>query len=181
MQRFIVGRHKAASGIDTFYTGARLELRGVTLILVDADDYTRTFMAQAGHDVGPHLPSPLDDLDSDKKAPANAPPAEALLGKEAVSRRLQQFLAHSNEVLCFYGVWNDTDRLYGDVHRIKVLYHLEDDSARPSGGAAQLGGTSQAPALSLDNLRIGSELHLFNRRILLADADPYTKQWLKVC
>ena len=75
MQRFIVGRHKSASGIDTFYTGARLELRGVTLTLVDADDYTRTFMAQAGHDVGPRLPSPLDDMDSDKKAPANAPPA----------------------------------------------------------------------------------------------------------
>lgn len=75
MQRFIVGRHKSASGIDTFYTGARLELRGVTLTLVDADDYTRTFMAQAGHEVGPRLPSPLDDLDFDKKAPANAPPA----------------------------------------------------------------------------------------------------------
>ena len=59
------------------------------------------------------------------------------------------------------------------------LHHV--CQARPSGGAAQLGGTSQAPALSLDNLRIGSELHLFNRRILLVDADPYTKQWLKVC
>ena len=67
----------------------------------------------------------------------------------------------------------DPPCLHGPLHHVC--------QARPSGGAAQLGGTSQAPALSLDNLRIGSELHLFNRRILLVDADPYTKQWLKVC
>lgn len=39
-----------------------------------------------------------------------------------------QFLHHDREVLRFEGMWDDTTRPLGDLHRLTVLYHLADDT-----------------------------------------------------
>ncbi|XP_053168976.1 EF-hand domain-containing family member C2 isoform X2 [Hemicordylus capensis] len=41
---------------------------------------------------------------------------------------LRQFLEHDGHVLRFYGVWNDTETMFGDVRELVLHYFLADDT-----------------------------------------------------
>lgn len=90
--------------------GGTLSLHGWTLQLVDADAFTRDFLAARGLPQPPALPYPVDPIQlhrahrakpsglsrRDPESPSRH--AEALMGKASDGRKLQQFLEHSNQV-----------------------------------------------------------------------------------
>lgn len=41
---------------------------------------------------------------------------------------LRQFLEHDGHVLRFYGVWDDTESMFGDVRELVLHYFLSDDT-----------------------------------------------------
>ena len=52
---------------------------------------------------------------------------EAKLGKTR-QKNLKQFLKHDGEVLRFQCEWDDSDTLYGSVHKYTLHYYLADDT-----------------------------------------------------
>lgn len=65
-QRFVVGRHACPFGLQDFWIGASISIRGVTLHIVDADDYTRESWAKNDAELGPRLPNPATKDDATK-------------------------------------------------------------------------------------------------------------------
>lgn len=41
---------------------------------------------------------------------------------------LCQFLEHEGHVLRFYGVWDDTETMFGDIREVVLHYFLADDT-----------------------------------------------------
>ena len=101
------GSHVEAASLAV---GGTLTLPGWTLHLVDADAFTRDFLAAAGLPQPPALPYPVDPTQlrraerakpsglsrCDPESPSRH--AEALMGKAADGRKLQHFLEHHNQV-----------------------------------------------------------------------------------
>lgn len=62
---------------------------------------------------------------------------EARNGREvAVTAKRAQFVRHNRQVLRFDGVWDNRERLYGQLNRFVVHYFLEDDVSEGIGGGA---------------------------------------------
>ena len=140
---------------------------------------------------------------------------------------LKQFLDHDRHVLRFFGVWDDRDSLFGDLHRLQVHYYLADDTVEivellpPNSGRDKVptflkrcklpkdvpnlpkpgeiadrtvlnvfGPMGRGSRYILDplktgqkdvetykdsDLRIGAVLNVFGRKVLLVDADDFTR------
>ena len=41
---------------------------------------------------------------------------------------LKQFLDNDRKVLRFYGIWDDTNNMFGEVREMVLHYHLADDT-----------------------------------------------------
>lgn len=132
---------------------------------------------------------------------------EAKLGKPQSVADLGSFLAHDRQVLRFDCVWDDSDRLYGDILKFKLHYFLSDDTveilnertngrdhvpkllsrrklplpsaqvfAKLDDGEASGRGTNKS-CYHWTDLAIGSSLEVFKRRLVLVDADPFTRDY----
>ncbi|KAJ8609562.1 hypothetical protein CTAYLR_006046 [Chrysophaeum taylorii] len=129
---------------------------------------------------------------------------EAQLGKPQSVADLGSFLAHDRQVLRFECVWDDSSRLYGDVLKFKLHYYLSDDTIEilnektngrdlvpkllnrrklplPSAqelmqATGPLGVIDESTAQSYHwkDLELGKQIEVFNRQLLLVDADPFT-------
>ena len=127
---------------------------------------------------------------------------EAQLGKPQSAADLGSFLANDRKVLRFECVWDDTHRLYGDVQRFRMHYFLADDTIEILQVHEKNSGRAQAPKLlrrqklplpkhqdgvaggfaevgtgpqfyHWAHFALGAEITVFNRSLLLVDADPY--------
>ncbi|KAJ6667654.1 hypothetical protein lerEdw1_016775 [Lerista edwardsae] len=127
---------------------------------------------------------------------------------------LRQFLEHDGHVLRFYGVWDDSESMFGDVREMVLHYFLADDTIEIKEvipyapvGLYQPGTITDRTVLNvfgglvgnkgrfiLDNrktgavhrefykdcdLRIGSVINAWGRKILLCDCDDFTKEYYK--
>jgi len=135
---------------DDFTVGGEVSIYGRTFFLVDADNFTREYMAARGKEQGGALPYPEDPVDGfrttfglHKKTGSGGPGAttqrmddfkyymEARLGKPShllSSDRLRQFLENNKKVLRFWCIWDDRDNMYGDRRPYVLHYFLEDDT-----------------------------------------------------
>ena len=66
--------------------------------------------------------------------------AEALLGREATSKRLVGFLEHGTATLRFYALWDDRAALHGDRRPLKLHYFLATDEVGGCGVCGVRGG-----------------------------------------
>ncbi|RLN02356.1 hypothetical protein BBJ28_00004969 [Nothophytophthora sp. Chile5] len=223
--QFFAARHLNVGQELTFY--------GRTFHLNSADPFTRRHMASQGMDVPSDEEVPRDpytvvrqahmaretgqdpDAHYGKKQYPMKDFMEATLGKFArPSDHLRRFLAHDRDVLRFFAVWDDTERLYGIRHQYTLHFFLADntieilesyernsgcdpfpkqlnrtklskDPARQACAAVcdegangeDVASTAQHNYYSWEDLAIGEYLPIYNRRILLLDADAFTRSW----
>jgi len=207
-------------GPEDLGVGKSVEIHGREIHLVDADGWTREHMKVRGMPQGPAIEilcSPIDEYKAQRTKPSGlrrgdpqSPTrfAEALLGRQLNTKRLQQFLEGNSRVLRFFATWDDVTVSStpngGPVRRpYKIHYYLEDDSVevleiREGNGGREfyrflargplpkerlrlsLGHElSREDCLGPSDLRIGATFSVHGRSFLIHDADPFTKQWCK--
>ncbi|EFJ52449.1 hypothetical protein VOLCADRAFT_79034 [Volvox carteri f. nagariensis] len=136
---------------DDFSVGQSVTIYGRTFFLVDADNFTREYLAGKGKEQGAALPYPDDPVDGYRTAfgmnrgRADDTTAgtltrrmndfkayvEARLGKPSHlldGDRLRQFLENNKKVLRFWCVWDERQSMYGDRRPYVLHYFLEDDT-----------------------------------------------------
>lgn len=126
-----------------------------------------------------------------------------------VKDELRKFLEHDREVLRFYGVWDDRAAPYGEKQHFRINYFLADDNIEVLEMHTPNNGKHRFPALlrkqpvprhvmnhddrtrgieddngesdylTLSDLRVGKEVHILGRDVLLYKADPFTVRWFK--
>lgn len=220
-------------GVRHFNVGEELTFYGRTFHLISADEFTRNYLASLGVHVSADEEVPRDpytvirqahmaretgqdpDAHYGKKKYPMKDFMEASLGKFArPSDHLRRFLAHDREVLRFFAIWDDTEKLYGIRHRYTLHFFLADNTIEILESYERNSGCDPFPKLlnraklskdparqacaavceegadgedvtpvaqhnyySWEDLSIGQYLHIYNRRILLLDADEFTRSW----
>lgn len=212
--------------------GEELTFYGRTFHVISADDFTRNYLTAKGVTVPPDEGVPRDpytvlrqahmaretgqdqDAHYGKKKYPMKDFMEASLGKFArPNDDLRRFLAHDREVLRFFALWDDTEKLYGIRHRYTLHYFLADNTIEILESYDRNSGCDPFPKLlnrtkllkdskhqvcaavceegaddengpllnyySWKDLGIGDYLQIYNRRILLLDADAFTRSWYK--
>lgn len=133
-QGTILKRHRVplpAPNDDRFYTydlfnvGAEVSFYGRVYKLIDCDPFTRNFLTKLGVRVPPGFNAPEDPfLKHRQRSDGSQNP---LRPYERIDS-LKQFIDHDTHVLRFWGVWDDTESLYGDLRNFVVHYFLSDDT-----------------------------------------------------
>jgi len=124
---------------------------------------------------------------------------EARLGNASKNNRmLGQFLSEDRKVLRFDCYWDDTNRYAGKLRFFKLHYYLASDEVEIIEIFPQNSGFDKMPKLlqksklkkpgftigepkyiGVNDLKIGATLDVFRRRVVLTDADTYTREWYK--
>ncbi|GMI32057.1 hypothetical protein TrRE_jg13361 [Triparma retinervis] len=120
---------------------------------------------------------------------------EALLGKPKAMSDLGAFLEVGNKTLCFDIVWDDTERLYGDVRLFKLCYFLSDDTLEIVPVHTRNDGRDQFPKLlkrskvpkdirnpsgafyTWRDFKIGGIINVYQRAMTIAKADKFTRDF----
>ena len=123
---------------------------------------------------------------------------ESMLGKQTSLTDRGMFLECCQNALFFQAVWDDRERLYGDLRFYKVFYYLADDTIEILPVHAKNDGRDQIPKLlkrsklpkktnmsigdeeiqfySWKDLSIGEMINVFGRPMQLAQCDLFTRQ-----
>ncbi|KDD74261.1 hypothetical protein H632_c1450p0, partial [Helicosporidium sp. ATCC 50920] len=113
----------------------------------------------------------------------------------------QQYLAYAKHVLRFFCLWNDSGSLFGDWHRLRLHYYLEDDSVElvedqeaggkskiflrrahvPAGprSAAMQSGMNKPVNLAPREILPGRHVNVHGREFFVYDMDSFTRSWLQ--
>ncbi|GMH58643.1 hypothetical protein TL16_g02654 [Triparma laevis f. inornata] len=120
---------------------------------------------------------------------------EALLGKPSSMTDLGSFLTNGQKCLCFDMIWDDTQRLYGDVRLYKMNFFLSDDTMEILPVHTKNDGRDQFPKLlkrskvpkdiqrpdgpkyTWQDLNIGKTLNVYKRPMTIAAADAFTRKY----
>jgi hypothetical protein len=122
---------------------------------------------------------------------------ESMLGKESSITDRGMFLECGTDALCFHVIWDDRERLYGDIQYFRLFYHLADDTieimraqAKSNDGRdgfTKLLKRSKLPKSGMPStgsefytwkdLAIGESVNVFGRMMLLAKCDAFTRQY----
>ncbi|CAF1268119.1 unnamed protein product [Adineta steineri] len=133
-QGTILKRHRiplAAPNDDRFYTydqfnvGSEVSFYGRIYKLIDCDAFTRNFLTKLGVRVPPGFSAPEDPFLKHRQVAEGT--QNPLRPYERIDT-LKQFINHDTHVLRFWGVWDDSESLYGDVRNFCVHYFLSDDT-----------------------------------------------------
>ena len=122
---------------------------------------------------------------------------EALLGKPTSMSDLGSFLESGNKTLTFDIVWDDTERLYGDVRLFKLSYFLSDDTIEIVPVHTRNDGRDQFPKLlkrskvpkdirnqsgakySWRDFKIGGVINVYQKAMIFAKADKFTRDFYR--
>ncbi|KAJ8680578.1 hypothetical protein QAD02_016365 [Eretmocerus hayati] len=103
--------------------GGEPKIFGRVYKIIDCDKFTRHFLNRMGIAVPDPIDSP-DDPERERiereKAPKTPMPKK--------DPPLKNFLRYDKKILRFYGYWDDSERDFGYVHDLEILYHLADDT-----------------------------------------------------
>lgn len=122
---------------------------------------------------------------------------ESMLGKESSIMDRGMFLECGTDALCFHVIWDDRERLYGDIQYFRLFYYLADDSIEIMRSQAKNNdGRDSFPKLlkrsklpksgrlhagsdfyTWKDLAIGQSLNVFGRTMLIARCDSFTRQY----
>mmetsp|Transcript_18470 Transcript_18470/g.21249 ORF Transcript_18470/g.21249 Transcript_18470/m.21249 type:complete len:685 (+) Transcript_18470:124-2178(+) len=121
---------------------------------------------------------------------------ETRLGKQTDMTDRGMFLECGQRALCFKVVWDDRERLYGDLQFFKLFYFLADDTIEILPVHRKNNGRDQFPKLlkrsklpmhingnvsdpqkyyTWSDLSIGKTVSIFSRPMLLARCDAFTR------
>mmetsp|Transcript_38036 Transcript_38036/g.68510 ORF Transcript_38036/g.68510 Transcript_38036/m.68510 type:complete len:663 (+) Transcript_38036:60-2048(+) len=120
---------------------------------------------------------------------------ESMLGKESSMTDRGMFLECGTDSLCFHVLWDDRERLYGDIQYFLLFYYLADDTVEIMRTNAKNDGRDTFPKLlkrsklpkngrvsdsdcyTWKDLAIGQTVSVFGRTMLIARSDPFTRQY----
>ena len=120
---------------------------------------------------------------------------EALLGKPSSMSDLGSFLVNGQKCLCFDVIWDDTQKLYGDIRNYKLNYFLSDDTMEVLPIHTKNDGRDQFPKLlkrskvpidvarpngpkhTWKDLRVGRTINIYRRNMVLSGADQFTRKF----
>ena len=120
---------------------------------------------------------------------------ESMLGKESSITDRGMFLECGTDALCFNVVWDDRERLYGDIQYFRLFYYLADGTVEILRVQAKNDGRESFPKLlkrsklpkngrvsassecyTWKDLAIGETINVFGRPMLIARCDTFTRQ-----
>lgn len=121
---------------------------------------------------------------------------ESMLGKASSMTDRGMFLEFGTDALSFQVLWDDRERLYGDMQSFHLLYYLADDTVEIMRASSKNDGRESFPkllkrsklpkdgkvALESDcytwkDLAIGQTVNVFGRTMLIAGCDAFTRQY----
>jgi hypothetical protein len=121
---------------------------------------------------------------------------EAILGKPSSMSDRGMFLECGTDSLCFYVLWDDRERLYGDIQYFRMFYYLADNTVeimRAKTGKndgmdsfhkllkrsklPKNGRVSDSDCYTWSDLAIGQTVNVFGRTMLIAGCDSFTRQY----
>ena len=120
---------------------------------------------------------------------------EAMLGKESSMTDRGMFLECGSDALCFHVLWDDRERLYGDLQYFRLFYYLADDTVEIMRANSKNDGRDTFTKLlkrsklpkngqlmdsdcyTWKDLSIGSSISVFGRNMLIARCDKFTRQY----
>jgi len=211
-------RHKVpkSPGEDSYYTladfdvGSEISLYGRTFLVTDANGSTRKYLLNThGRELSATLNVPKDEYTERKKVQMSRETgrdpavshhimknpmtsfAEAKLGKMIDHSARAGFLKYDRSCLRFDAVWDDRQRLYGDLLGFRIHYFLADDTievavvhtrndGRDNGALLVKRGKvmkDEANPYHWRDFFIGAEVEIYKRRLFIIDADPYTRRF----
>lgn len=124
---------------------------------------------------------------------------ESMLGKQTSTTDRGMFLECGQDSLCFCVIWDDRERLYGDIQYFKLFYYLADDTIEIFPVQKKNNGrdkfqkllkrdklpkpqttTENSPEfVSWKDLTIGGTVNVFGRPMLIASCDHFTRKYLQ--
>ena len=121
---------------------------------------------------------------------------ESILGKASSMSDRGMFLECGTDALCFHVLWDDRERLYGDIQYFRLVYYLADNTveimranAAKSDGMDSFnkllrrsklpknGHVSDSACYTWSDLAIGQTVNVFGRTMLIAGCDSFTRQY----
>jgi len=119
---------------------------------------------------------------------------ESMLGKESSMTDRGMFLESGTDSLCFQVLWDDRERLYGDIQYFLLFYYLSDDTVEIMRTNAKNGSdsfpkllkrsklpknrnVSESDCYTWKDLAIGQTVNVFGRSMLIARSDAFTRQY----
>ena len=118
---------------------------------------------------------------------------ESMLGKQTSTTDRGMFLECGQNSLCFCVIWDDRERLYGDIQYFKLFYFLADDTIEILPVHKKNNGRDQFPKLlkraklpktqdsteflSWKDIMIGETINVFGRTMLIACCDTFTRDY----
>ncbi len=207
--------------IDDLKIGNEVEIYSRIFHIVNCNESTREYVMKyhGWHHVDVHpLPFPRDVFAEENRAKMKRESGvpgvdrkrkmhdlkevmESMLGKQSSTTDRGMFLKCGQKALCFEAVWDDRERLYGDVQFFRLFYFLADDTIEilpvhkkndgrypfpkllkrmklPKSNSLPH-GDEPAEYYNWEDLRIGESINVFGRTIQLARCDLFTREHYK--
>eukprot|EP00002_Diphylleia_rotans_P003312 TRINITY_DN1225_c0_g2_i3.p1 TRINITY_DN1225_c0_g2~~TRINITY_DN1225_c0_g2_i3.p1 ORF type:complete len:460 (+),score=83.06 TRINITY_DN1225_c0_g2_i3:818-2197(+) len=180
--------------LSDLYCGAELMIYGKVFRITNCDAFTAKYCATAGHDVGSPETLPYDAYSDKRKRMMSHERAHLF---DPVKLSMRKFLANDRKVLRFYGLWDDRQSLYGEIHKLVLRYFLVDDTIEvrelvgPNSGIepfylrriklpkyfSDLNDLKMSPYYTDEDFEIGSVINVFGRPVELHDCDQFTRNY----
>uniref|UniRef100_A0A670YWT8 EF-hand domain containing 2 n=1 Tax=Pseudonaja textilis TaxID=8673 RepID=A0A670YWT8_PSETE len=187
--------------VDYFNLDTDVIFYGQRYKIIDCDQFTKNFLRKMGVKVNPPLERPDDPYTKGRQKLIDS--MTPLRPYERFDT-LRQFLEHEGHVLRFYGVWDDTETMFGDIREVVLHYFLADDTIEIKEVIPINSGRDAVP-LFLNrqklpkvnayvknmtgavyqefykdcDLRIGATINVWGRKIILCDCDEFSKEYYK--
>jgi hypothetical protein len=207
--------------IDDLKIGNEVEIYSRIFHIVNCNESTRQYVTKyhGWHEIDVHsLPFPRDDFAEANKAKMKRESGvpgvdrkrkmhdlkevmESMLGKQSSTTDRGMFLECGQKALCFEAVWDDRERLYGDVQFFRLFYYLADDTIEVLPVQKKNDGRYPSPKLlkrmklpksnipphgdkstnyyNWKELSIGESINVFGRTIQLMRCDYFTREYYR--
>jgi hypothetical protein len=205
--------------INDFKMGNQLEIYSRTFCIFDCNkstkEYVMTYHGWGEGDVAA-CPLPRDNfseaykekmrresgvpgVDRKRKMHELKEVMESMLGRHISNNDRGMFLECGQDALCFHAVWDDRQRLYGDMQFFRLFYYLADGTIEIHPIHKKNDGRDQIPKLlkrqrlpklgriphwdetveyySWEDLGVGITVNVLGRYMLLARCDEFTRHY----
>ncbi|XP_077198973.1 EF-hand domain-containing family member C2 [Paroedura picta] len=111
--------------VDYFNLDRDVIFYGRRYKIIDCDQFTKHFLRKMGVRLNPSVNRPEDPYTKERQKLIDS--MKPLRPYERFDT-LRQFLEHDGHVLRFYGVWDDSENMFGDIRELVLHYFLSDDT-----------------------------------------------------
>ncbi len=201
--------------IDDLKIGSQVQIYNRTFHIVSCNESTRDYVLKChgwNEEDVKALPLPRDQFAEANKAKMDRESGvpgvdrkrktndlkqvmESILGKASSMSDRGMFLEYGTDALCFHVLWDDRERLYGDVQYFRLVYYLADNTVEILRAATKSDGmnsfnkllkrsklpkngkVSDPDCYTWNDLAIGQTVDVFGRTMLIAGCDSFTRQY----